>query len=251
MKTLIALLFTGLLFNNCEPLKILEPNTESEVTMDSLYVAPDTSYTEPDTTGGPIDTTDVPIDTLEVLPDTTQVPVNREDLIMYMELRRMDLGEVMEYTGRIQTVSPDTVKIDNMDNLAISYTAFKNGAVFAGRPEESRIIFHLYENGYFQNSTEDTVVNVEVTNAWIKYLSGDGDDFEGNIPHPIILRKSMPRDNYYESERIHESGNYHFEINIDYAVLDTAYHVKFISETVEVGGLGKRVMPIKLEMRRE
>ena len=240
-KVMLTSLLLASSLTFCGDPALLEPNTEREVVrIDSTHSEQDTSYTDPDTTGN--DSTYTP-------PDTTEVPVNRNDLIMFMELRRMELNQVMEYTGKIQTVG-DTVWVNNLENTAIMYTAFKDGEIFAQREEESKIKFGLYEHGYFQNTTDDTLVHVEVSNVVLTYISG-GDTLQTKVPFPIKITRTLPRNKFYESERIKQPGLYNFEVGIDYTVSETMYHVNFISESVNVGSLGKRKYPIKLEMRRK
>ncbi len=303
---LVSLLLAGSLFFSCDGPKLIEPNTESEVTRTDSTIVLDTTYTEPDTTIVPADTTIIPPDTLIIPPDTLiippdtiitppdttiippdttiitppdttiippdtliippdttiippdttindttiYIPVDRNDLIMQMEVRRAELGEVLEYTGKLQTICLDTVKINNRNLVgAVKYTLFKEGLEYASRTEHADLLICLYKNGYLQNETEYDSVLAEISNARISGIF-QGKEVDYNIPFPIKAKVKSERTRY-EEERIKETGNYNFEVGVDYSVLDTLYNVTFVSEEFGVGsGLGKFLnSPIPLKMR--
>ena len=201
MKKLLTLLLCGTL--SCTP-KLIEPNT-------NMKTFQDTSQTG-----------------IEKF-----IEVNRNDLQMYMQINPPKINDTLSYLSILQTYD-DTITIDNHNNKSIKYSVFKDNKLYGERIDNTNAIISLFDNGYIKQETQGDSIKGTIANARI-WAVMNNDTICTILPSPITASWKEKRIGI-ENEIVKEKGTYNIDVDIDYSIRDTLYHVTFTSQPFSVGG---------------
>ena len=214
-RTLASLLLIGCLYG-CDP-KVIEPNTDKKVTRDSTYILDSTKH-------------------------IIKIPVNRNDLDMFMRIDKAKLNDTLEYTAILQVLG-DTIKIDNGkkigDERAIKYKIYRNSLLYNSRDDGTNAIIRLFDNGFIKQQTERDSIEGTITNAkiWARIYNNkthQHDTINVTIQSPITVTWKEKR-NHVENEIVKDNGLYYIEAEIKYSMKDTNYTSTFTTKPFQVG----------------
>lgn len=217
-KSIIFPVLMWSLLLGCEP-KLLEPNTSRE-----SY----TNYPVTDSTGAEKD---------------NPIPVDRNDLQMYMSVTHAELNDTLEYSGKIQSTQEDTLTIDNRisnpSKYALEYKVYRNGVEYGARFDESRVLLKFFEKGWISQKTHKKTIEGSVQNANIFYKSynkntGKWEEQKGAIKYPIVVSFTEERA-HAEQEVPKENGSYQIQARVNYIYQEVPYLTVFTSDPFQIG----------------
>ena len=217
-KSIILPLLMWSLFSGCEP-KLIEPNTSRE-----SY----TNYPVKDSTGAE---------------KGNPIPVDRDDLQMYMSITNSQLKDTLTYSGKIQSTQDDTLTIDNRISdpsiYALEYKVYRNGVEYGARFDESRVLLKFFEKGWISQKTNKKTIDGSVQNASVLYKSynksaGKWEEQKGTVKYPLVV--SFTEERFHaEQEVTNENGSYQIQARVNYMYQGVPYLTVFTSDPFQIG----------------
>ena len=152
-------------------------------------------------------------------------PVERGDLLTTINTLEYKVGDIFNYSGRIQSARTTEIYTDsNIGDLEL--TLKKEGLSFYNNFISDNFSVRFKEQGYMEFEYEDDNMRVMVSNVEL--------DYQGQhvvVNHPVIMAVNFDTPPYI----FEESGNYSVDISIRYLFEEETYESVFTSEEFVVG----------------